>query len=115
MNSDQRPHQTDDSVEEEVYEVEAIVGEKTVKGIKHYKVKWENYDESENTWEPEENIIDKDLIAKFHDRQPKTTPKSITKKRSDIIPLETMDLNESCLSSHNSTSQNSPYGNIIYC
>lgn len=32
---------------------------------RYYLVKWEGYDESENTWEPEENILDPKLIETF--------------------------------------------------
>ena len=38
------------------WEVEAILSEKVIRNKKHYLVKWKNYPNHENTWEPEENL-----------------------------------------------------------
>jgi hypothetical protein len=58
--------------EDEVYVVEKILDRKK-KGTKWmYLLKWEGY--SETTWEPEENIIDKEMIIEFNrkvDKDPK--------------------------------------------
>lgn len=40
----------------DIYEVEAILDHRGVKKRK-YLVKWKGYDDSENTWEPEENLL----------------------------------------------------------
>jgi len=49
--------------EEDVYVVEAIVGHKVDrKGKVLYCVKWEGYPSSDNTWEPEENFGDHNVI-----------------------------------------------------
>lgn len=40
------------------FDVEAIVGKKMRYGKPFYRVKWEGYPESENTWEPVENLTD---------------------------------------------------------
>ncbi|KAH8330149.1 hypothetical protein KR074_005091 [Drosophila pseudoananassae] len=50
---------------EEEFEVEAIVGHKTVRGVSHFQVRWKGYDKSEDTWEPEADLNCNDLIAKF--------------------------------------------------
>ncbi len=42
--------------EEETFEVERIVDHKKEKGKFQYFVKWNGYDESENTWEHEKNL-----------------------------------------------------------
>lgn len=42
----------------EVWEVERIVGERTRGGEKEYCLRWKNYDEDWDTWEPEENFED---------------------------------------------------------
>ena len=55
--------------------IERIVDvRKTKNGKYEYIVKWKNYGDKENTWEPESSFIDKTLLRKFHERQsiPKT-------------------------------------------
>ncbi|XKL63868.1 hypothetical protein PGB90_006232 [Kerria lacca] len=49
------------------YDVERIIKKRILRGGKiEYFIKWENYPDSENTWEPEENLENsKDLIAEF--------------------------------------------------
>ena len=44
--------------EEEVYKVEEILGHRNRRGKIYYRIKWEGYDDTQNTWEPEENLID---------------------------------------------------------
>ena len=52
------------------YIVEAIRSKRIIKDKKvEYKVKWVGYDEEQNTWEPEENILDKNLIFEYESKQ----------------------------------------------
>jgi len=55
--------------DDEFYEVEAILGRKYNKRKRNYKylVKWKNYSEDDNTWEPEENLsrVALDAAKKF--------------------------------------------------
>ena len=37
----------------------------TAKGKIEYLIKWEGYDETENTWEPKENLGCEDLIQEY--------------------------------------------------
>ena len=37
----------------------------TTKGKIEYLIKWEGYDENENTWEPKENLGCEDLIQEY--------------------------------------------------
>lgn len=48
--------------EENIYEVEKIIRRKRKKNKWLYLVKWKGYDDSDNTWEPASNILDKSLI-----------------------------------------------------
>jgi len=41
----------------EEFVVEKIVAKKVVNGKLYYEVKWENWDHSDNTWEPVENVM----------------------------------------------------------
>ena len=62
--------------EEEVYKVEKIVGKRVDKGRILYHLKWEGYSDSENTWEPKENLDCDDLITEFEKNSKKQTPSS---------------------------------------
>ncbi|EGT31715.1 hypothetical protein CAEBREN_00492 [Caenorhabditis brenneri] len=45
--------------------VEKILDKKTVKGKAFFLIKWDGYDESENSWEPEENLACPTLLEEF--------------------------------------------------
>ena len=40
----------------DLYEVEKILEKRKIKGNIFYKVKWLDYDDSHNSWEPEANL-----------------------------------------------------------
>ncbi|KAL0265782.1 UNVERIFIED_CONTAM: hypothetical protein PYX00_011497 [Menopon gallinae] len=48
-----------------VFNVEKIVDSRDVNGRKQYLIKWEGYSEKHNTWEYNEDIYCKDLIAEY--------------------------------------------------
>ena len=54
-----------DDEEQETYIAEKIVSKRTRKRKIEYLVKWKGYNSSENTWEPEENILCPTLIEEF--------------------------------------------------
>lgn len=47
----------DDEDEEAEFNVESIQDHKFFKGKLLYFIKWQNYPEEENTWEPEEHLL----------------------------------------------------------
>ena len=46
-----------ESYEETEFEVESIVDHRKILGITEFLIKWKGYPESENTWEPEDNLL----------------------------------------------------------
>mmetsp|Transcript_14973 Transcript_14973/g.23179 ORF Transcript_14973/g.23179 Transcript_14973/m.23179 type:complete len:134 (+) Transcript_14973:181-582(+) len=45
-----------EDVEEDFYEVEAVVGQRKKKGRYEYLIKWKGYASDQNTWEPIANL-----------------------------------------------------------
>jgi len=59
--------------EEKVYIVEAILDSKKFKGQIHYLVKWENFPQEQNTWEPVSHLEDcQDLVNEFEAKKLRT-------------------------------------------
>ena len=50
---------------DDMYQIDKIVKDKMIDGIKHYLIKWSGYSHKENTWEPYTTITDKKLIQKY--------------------------------------------------
>jgi len=58
-----RPRALTESDDREEYEVEAIIGHEMIRGTPYYRVKWQGWPRSANTWEPIDNLGQcKDLI-----------------------------------------------------
>ena len=53
----------------EVDAAEFIIKKRQRKGEIQYLVKWKDYPSSDNTWEPEKNILDKRLIQAYENKQ----------------------------------------------
>ena len=60
-----------DDMDEQIYTVEKIVKMRIKNGVKEYRVKWLNCPSSDNTWEPENNIFDKDVIINYEKKSKK--------------------------------------------
>jgi hypothetical protein len=61
----------------EVYEAEAIRDMDKINGQTMYLIKWKNYPESENTWEPPKHLMKAQrLLEKFHQQRRKAKDRS---------------------------------------
>ena len=69
--------------QDERFEVEDIVDEKTVRGNKEYLVKWLNYPKEFNSWEGTKNLLPgcEDLIVKFNNSRAEQQKTKIRKQR----------------------------------
>ncbi|CAC5412350.1 CDY [Mytilus coruscus] len=68
--------------ENEVYEVENILEQREVDGQLQFFVKWKNFNEDWNTWEPVDNLLDCfNLILEFQEKQHDNTKKDVEKSK----------------------------------
>lgn len=58
--------------EKDVYTVQKIVDHRRLKGVVHYRVRWENYSSKDDTWQPRETLNCPELLKKYHDELNKT-------------------------------------------
>jgi len=72
------------SGEEEEYEVEKIVDKRMKKGSPEYYVKWKNWPDADNTWEPIANLeSSQDLIEDFENKILAKEKKTSEKRKTD--------------------------------
>lgn len=69
---------------DDVYDVEAIVNDRILKGRKQYLIKWLGYPSDQNTWEYEENIFCEDIKNEYEANKNKI--KTAKKKREKTQP-----------------------------
>lgn len=61
-----RSHATIEDSDDNLYLVEAVLAKRIKRGRQEYLIKWKNYDEKFNTWEPEDNLKNTVALKKFH-------------------------------------------------
>jgi len=73
---------------QEEYIVEKIVGKREIEGQIQYLLKWQGYEDSENTWEPVENVTSKALIVEFEKsakaKEDNKTPSRKSSRKSSV-------------------------------
>jgi hypothetical protein len=57
------------STEDDLYSVDRILAEKQEDGRTHYLLLWDGYTEDQSTWEPRQNIRDKELLDIWRERK----------------------------------------------
>ena len=72
---------------ETIFRVENILGTCIRNRTRQYLVKWEGYPSTENTWEPEENILDDSLIENFYASKNNTGFNCISICRVSLLSL----------------------------
>lgn len=63
--------------------MEAVLGEKTIKRVKHYLIRWKGYGADSDTWEPEDTLNCNELIKEFHANTPSTSSNVTKEKESN--------------------------------
>ena len=54
---------------QESYVVEKILGERRRRGKAEFRISWQGFDASHNSWEPEENVLDRTLVEAWRARR----------------------------------------------
>jgi len=81
---------SEEDLEFEEFVVEKVVDKRTKQGKNEYYLKWKGYPESENTWEPEENLGCPELILDYEKNKNKDEKNaSKAKRRTDPEPSNT--------------------------
>jgi hypothetical protein len=66
-----------DNEDGDVFTAERIQEHKGSGADRRYKIRWRGYDESQDTWEPESNLLDKTLLDEYKATLPPDPPNDI--------------------------------------
>lgn len=70
----------------EIWQVEAVVDEKMVRGVKHYLIRWKGYSEDNDTWEPEDTLSCPELVKQFYTSRKNNTNSKSKKIKEKVKP-----------------------------
>lgn len=92
---DDEAEDEDEEEDETEYEVEKIIEVHFKRnGMRDYLVRWKGFSSKDDTWEPEEHLNCKDLIAKFNEKLDKTKNATVKELRINRKPTERLKLVE---------------------
>lgn len=72
-----------DKDDEMIFTVEKIVAHEERIDGHYYLVKWKNWDDTYNSWEPAHNILDEKIIRAYHEKE------VIASKKANVKPTAT--------------------------
>lgn len=73
----------DSEGEEEEFSVEKILDKRVRNSKVEYLIKWEGYPDTENTWEPQDNLDCPDIISAYEDKSEKKKEEKKRKKEAE--------------------------------